>query len=75
LEPDGERIAVVTPISRPAESSNGPPELPGLIAVSVWMTLEISLPLLVGRRRLRALMMPLDIDWSRPKGLPIAKAN
>jgi hypothetical protein len=34
LEPDGDRIAVVTPISRPAESSKGPPELPGLIAVS-----------------------------------------
>jgi hypothetical protein len=35
FEPDGERIAVVTPIRRPAESSSGPPELPGLIAASV----------------------------------------
>ena len=25
-------------LSRPAELSSGPPELPGLIAVSVWMT-------------------------------------
>ena len=75
LEPDGDRIAVVTPISRPAESSNGPPELPGLIAVSVWITLAISLPLLVGSRRFSALMMPLDMDWSSPNGLPIANAN
>ena len=75
LEPDGDRIAVVTPISRPAESSSGPPELPGLIAVSVWITLAISRPLLVGKRRLSALMMPLDIDWSSPNGLPIANAN
>jgi len=33
--PDGLKIAVLMPISRPAESSNGPPELPGLIAASV----------------------------------------
>ena len=55
-------IAVVTPINRPAESSSGPPELPGLIAASVWMTLAISRPLLVGSRRLSALMIPLVID-------------
>ena len=30
-----ERMAVLTPISRPAESNNGPPELPGLMAASV----------------------------------------
>ena len=29
--PEGEKIAVLTPMSRPAESSSGPPELPGLI--------------------------------------------
>ena len=75
LEPDGEMIAVLTPISRPAESSSGPPELPGLIAVSVWITFEISRPLLVGSRRLSALMMPLVSDWSSPNGLPIANAN
>ena len=72
---DGDRIAVVTPISLPAESSNGPPELPGLMALSVLMTLAISRPLDVGSRRLSALMMPLDIDWSSPNGLPIANAN
>ena len=30
--PTADRMAVLTPISRPAESSSGPPELPGLIA-------------------------------------------
>jgi hypothetical protein len=30
-------MAVLTPISRPALSSSGPPELPGLIAASVWI--------------------------------------
>ena len=35
LAPDGLYMAVFTPISRPEESNNGPPELPGLIAASV----------------------------------------
>ena len=35
LAPDGEKMAVLTPITRPAESSNGPPEFPGLMAASV----------------------------------------
>ncbi len=72
FEPDGEMIAVVTPMTRPAESSSGPPELPGLIAASVWMTSAISRPVLVGKRRFSALMMPLVSDWSNPNGFPIA---
>ena len=47
-------IAVVTPISRPAQSSSGPPGLPGLTAASVWTTFPISLPPLVGRRRFKS---------------------
>ena len=35
--PEREKIAVLTPISRPARSTSAPPELPGLIAASVWM--------------------------------------
>ena len=35
----------------------------------------ISRPLLVGSRRLSALMMPLVSDWSSPNGLPIANAD
>jgi hypothetical protein len=31
------KIAVLTPMTAPRESSSGPPELPGLIAASVWM--------------------------------------
>jgi hypothetical protein len=75
LVPDGDRIAVLTPITRPAESSSGPPELPGLMAASVWITLVISRPALVGRRRLSALMMPVVSVWSSPNGLPIANTH
>ena len=35
--PDGERICELIPIMRPCESSNGPPEFPGLIDASVWI--------------------------------------
>ena len=35
--PDGLTIMVFMPISRPALSSSGPPELPGLIGALVWM--------------------------------------
>ena len=30
-------IAVLIPITSPARFSSGPPELPGLMAASVWM--------------------------------------
>ena len=33
--PDAVKMAVLTPTTRPAESSRGPPELPGLMAASV----------------------------------------
>ena len=48
LDPDGEMIAVLTPTTRPLESSKGPPELPGFTAASVWMTSEISQATLEG---------------------------
>ena len=35
---DGSAIAVLMPMTRPCESTSGPPELPGLIAASVWIT-------------------------------------
>ena len=35
--PEREKIAVLMPTSRPAVSTSAPPELPGLIAASVWM--------------------------------------
>ena len=45
IEPDwldrwlapSEAIAELMPTTRPARSTSGPPELPGLIAASVWM--------------------------------------
>ena len=35
--PFGDRIAVFTPITWPSMLNSGPPELPWLIAASVWM--------------------------------------
>ena len=35
--PDGEKIAVLTPITLPSTSKVGPPELPRLIGASIWM--------------------------------------
>ena len=37
LPPDCEKMAVLMPMSRPALSTSAPPELPGLMAASVWM--------------------------------------
>ncbi len=34
--PEGERIAVLMPITSPSMSNSGPPELPLLMAASVW---------------------------------------
>ena len=35
--PDFEKIAVLMPTSSPAMLTSAPPELPGLMAASVWM--------------------------------------
>src|SRR5204862_159505 len=40
----GRIIAVLTPITSPRVVTNGPPELPGLSAASVWMTSSMSRP-------------------------------
>ena len=36
--------AVLIPMTLPSESSKPPPELPGLIAASVWMRLRMTVP-------------------------------
>jgi hypothetical protein len=72
LAPDGLKMAVLTPITRPAESSSGPPELPGLMAASVCTTPRIVRPVTASISRLSALTMPVVSVWSRPNGLPIA---
>jgi len=70
--PDGLKMAVVMPIRRPAESSSGPPELPGLMAASVWIRWSMITPLSACSERSSAEMMPVVSVQSRPNGLPIA---
>ena len=65
-------ICELMPITRPAASSSGPPELPGLIAASVWMTLSIAKPLGAWIWRCSAETTPVVSVRSRPNGLPIA---
>ena len=65
-------ICELTPITRPVASSSGPPELPGLIAASVWMTSSIAKPLGAVMRRCSAETTPVVSVRSRPNGLPIA---
>ena len=52
-------LTISAPITRPAESRSGPPEFPGFMAASVWMTPDISRPPAVGMRRFNALMTPV----------------
>ena len=37
LPPDGEKIAVLTPMTSPLRLKVGPPELPRFTAASIWM--------------------------------------
>jgi len=71
LPPVRERIAVFTPMTRPSASTRGPPEFPGLMGASVWMSSWIPLVRAPGSRR-RALTMPWVSVPSRPKGEPKA---
>ena len=72
LAPLGLAIWVLTPTSRPALSSSGPPELPGLMAASVWITPRMVRWLKLSISRPSALMMPVVSVWSSPNGLPMA---
>ena len=40
LDPLMVAIAELTPITRPCSLTSGPPELPGLMAASVWIALR-----------------------------------
>ena len=65
--PERLRICELMPTTSPRMFSSGPPELPGLIATSVWMKATnspVSRPL--------ALTMPAVTVFSRPNGEPIA---
>src|SRR5712692_5742291 len=63
-------MAVLMPMSSPRALTSAPPELPGLIAASVWMKSSYSaIPTLA---RPTALTIPIVTVWLRPKGLPMA---
>ena len=59
------------PITSPRRLSSGPPELPGLMAASVWMTSWVRRSA-TGSGRPTALTTPTLTVWLRPNGLPIA---
>jgi hypothetical protein len=65
-------ICELMPMTRPWASISGPPELPGLIAESVWTTWSMVNPLGPLILRCSAETIPAVIVRSRPNGLPIA---
>mmetsp|Transcript_28698 Transcript_28698/g.70743 ORF Transcript_28698/g.70743 Transcript_28698/m.70743 type:complete len:327 (-) Transcript_28698:862-1842(-) len=66
-------IAVLIPMSRPELSRSGPPELPGLMAASVWMMPSMGRPVLPDWiSRPRPLITPVVSVWSSPNGFPMA---
>ena len=68
-------MAVLTPITRPLESTSGPPEFPGLSAASVWITSCISRPEPARKVRPRAEITPVVTLFEYPSGLPMAMAT
>jgi len=74
LPPESLRICELTPITSPLMLRSGPPELPWLMAASVWI--ESLIVKLFGASiwRWSALTIPLVTVSSRPNGLPIAIA-
>jgi Two component regulator propeller len=66
------RIAVVIPTTVPQRSIKGPPELPRLIAASVWIIGSRTDQEAPGRIRFTADTMPRVSVCSRPNGLPMA---
>ena len=66
-------MAELTPTSRPSMEISAPPELPGLMAASVWMKkLRSETPTWV---RASAETMPLVTVCPTPKGLPMARTR
>src|SRR4030066_111689 len=60
--PEGEKIRVFIPMSLPAESRSGPPELPGLMDASVWIISRIVTPPAPGMLRAPPLFAPRQGD-------------
>src|SRR5256886_7350151 len=67
--------AVLSPTTRPRESTSGPPEFPGLRAASVWITSSISRPPTERNERPSALTTPAVTVLWKPSGLPIATTS
>src|SRR5213592_4324614 len=65
-------MAVLTPMTRPCESTSGPPELPGFKAASVWMMSSMSRPERERSERPSALTTPVVTVVWKPSGLQIA---
>jgi hypothetical protein len=65
-------ICALMPITRPWPSSSGPPEFPGLMAASVWITSSIEKPLGDSISRPSAETIPVVTEPSSPNGLPSA---
>ena len=72
LPPPEERICELMPITRPFASSSGPPELPRLIAASVWIASLIENWVSASIVRSFADTTPTDSEPCSPNGLPIA---
>src|ERR1051326_7497454 len=70
--PPVDLIWELMPITWPLALSSGPPELPWLIAASVWMALLMSNDVSDVMLRLSAEITPTDSDCSSPNGLPMA---
>jgi hypothetical protein len=70
--------AVLIPTTRPRPSARAPPELPGLSAASVWITLSTTrtlAPERVGSERPSAETTPAVTLPVNPCGLPIATTS
>jgi len=65
-------ICWLIPITLPSGSTSGPPELPGLIAASVWIAPAIWNAVSPVIDRSTAETTPTESDWRSENGEPIA---
>ncbi len=72
LPPESVLICWLMPITLPSPSTSGPPELPGLIAASVWTAPEMANAVSDSIERSTAETTPIESDWRSLNGEPIA---